>query len=323
MPTPTLADLPYPLIAGVAVALGLAFGSFLNVVIYRWPRGESLVFPASRCPGCGTPIRGYDNVPVLGWLLLGGKARCCRIPISARYPLIEALGGLTAWAIVQTTVLDLSPATPWWRALLVFAVHLALALGLIAAAFIDLTHMLLPDAITIGGTLLGFASLPLRRSIDWREALFGAAVGFFAVWLPFGVIYGKLRGKTGMGLGDAKLTMLAGAWFGWVGAIFVLFAGAIQGTLTTLLLFALRGRIEEPEAVTREREELRAEIEAAEGEERAQLEAELAADPVGSEPEPGLGAARISFGPFLVLGILELLLFEAPIRAQFEELFRP
>ena len=92
----TLADLPGPFVTAIAVALGLAFGSFLNVVIYRLPRGESLSYPASRCPGCGQPIAIYDNIPVLGWLLLRGRARCCKIPISVRYPLIEALGGLFA-----------------------------------------------------------------------------------------------------------------------------------------------------------------------------------------------------------------------------------
>lgn len=99
---------------GIGVSLGLAFGSFLNVVIYRLPRGESVSHPASRCPGCGRPIRVYDNIPVLSWLLLWGRARCCKVRISPRYPLVEALGGLIAWAIVRTVVFELPDETVWW-----------------------------------------------------------------------------------------------------------------------------------------------------------------------------------------------------------------
>jgi leader peptidase (prepilin peptidase)/N-methyltransferase len=305
----TLVELPHWLLAGLAVVLGLLFGSFLNVVIYRVPRDESIVRPGSHCPACGAPIRAWQNVPVLSWLLLGGKARCCGTPIPARYPLVELLGGLLGWAVLQTIVLQLPPGTAWWRALLSFAVHLALGLGLIAAAFIDLEHMLLPDEITIGGALLGVASVPLRPGIGWSESLIGAAIGFVIVWLPFDLLYSKLRGHPGMGLGDAKLTMLAGAWFGWPGAVFALLAGAVQGTLITLVVFLVQGRIEEPEAVRREREELLAEIEAAEGEEKKRLEEELDRDPIGREAEEGIGKARLAFGPFLVLATLEFMLF--------------
>ncbi len=304
----TLVELPHWLMAGLAVVLGLLFGSFLNVVIYRVPREESIIHPGSHCPACGKPIRAWQNVPVLSWLLLRGKARCCGAPIPPRYPLVELLGGLLGWAILQTIVLDLPPDTAWWRALLSFAVHLALGLGLIAAAFIDLEHMYLPDGITIGGALLGLASVPLRPGITWTDSLMGAAIGFVIIWLPFDFLYSKLRGHPGMGLGDAKLTMLAGAWFGWPGAVFALLAGAVQGTLVTLVVFLVQGRIEEPEAVRREREQLLADIDAAEGEEKQRLQAELDRDPIGHEAEEGLGKARLAFGPFLVLATLEFML---------------
>lgn len=292
----------------IAVALGLAFGSFLNVVIYRLPRGESLSHPASRCPGCGKPIRIYDNIPVLGWLLLRGRARCCKIRISPRYPLIEALGGLVAWAIVRAIIFELPDETAWWKVVLLFSSYLALALGLLAAAFIDLEHMYLPDAITLGGTLLGLLSVPLRGG-TFQNALLGAAIGFILVWLPFDFLYGKLRGRPGMGLGDAKLVMLAGAWFGWQGAVFALLGGAVQACIVALTVFLARGRIDEPEAVVRERKELQALLEASEGEERAELERAIARDPLALEPEAGLGKARLAFGPFLVLATLEYLLF--------------
>jgi leader peptidase (prepilin peptidase)/N-methyltransferase len=164
-----------------------------------------------------------------------------------------------------------------------------------------------PDSISLGGTVLGLATFSLR-GMTLLEAVIGAAVGFLVVWLPFDVIYARLRGAPGMGLGDAKLLMLAGAWFGWGGALFVLGAGAIQGSVVTLLLVASGRTLDEPEAVKREREELRAELEALSPEERAELEEELGRDPLADEPEEGMGKARIAFGPFLILATLECLL---------------
>ncbi len=304
----TLADLPGPFITVVAVVLGLLFGSFLNVVIYRLPRGESLSHPGSRCPGCGKPIRAYDNIPVLGWLVLRGRARCCKTRISVRYPLIEALGGLLAWAIVRTIIFELPDETAWWKVVLLFACYLALALGLLAASFIDLDHMYLPDAITLGGTVLGLVSVPLRGG-SFGTALTGAAFGFVLVWLPFDLLYSKLRGMPGMGMGDAKLVMLAGAWFGWQGALFALLGGAVQATFVALAVYLARGRIEEPAAVIQERQELKALLESTEGEARAELERELARDPLALEPEEGLGKARLAFGPFLALATVEYMLF--------------
>lgn len=306
---PTLAELPPALTTFVAVALGLAFGSFLNVVIYRLPRGQSVVHPGSRCPHCEKPIAAWDNVPVLSWLILRGKSRCCKQPISPRYPLVEALGGLVGWAVLETRVVILPGETEWWRALVIFALYFALALGLVAAAFIDLEHMILPDEITLGGTVVGVASAFLRPDVSFVESLTGAAIGFVMIWLPFDVLYRALRGRAGMGLGDAKLTMLAGAWFGWPGAVFALLAGAVQGTMVAIAVFVTQGRIEEPEAVKREREELLEAIENAEGEEKEELIRELEADPIGSEPEEGLSQSRIAFGPFLVLATIEYLLF--------------
>ncbi len=301
---------------GLGVSLGLLFGSFLNVVIYRLPRGESLAFPASRCTSCGTPIRAYDNLPVLGWLLLRGRARCCKAPISPRYPLVELLGGLLGGALIQVGVLMLPSDTPLWQGLLFFAVELALGLGLIAAAFIDLSHMYLPDPITLGGAALGVVSVPIRPGATFEESVIGAVVGFLLVWLPFDWLHRWLRGKPGMGLGDAKLTLLAGAWFGWQGALFTLLAAALQATLMVIAVYLVRGKLDEPEAVKREREELRAELERASPEERAEIEAELEGDPLADAPEPGFGKARIAFGPFLVLSALELLVFGDFIRQE-------
>lgn len=307
---PTLGDLPYWFLAATVVALGLAFGSFLNVVVYRLPRGENLAYPPSRCPSCGKTIRAFDNIPVLGWLALLGKARCCGARISPRYPLVEALGGLAAWAVFEVRVVPLAPETLWWKALLVFLPYFVLVLGLIAATFIDLEYMILPDEITLGGAALGVLTVPLRGEVTWTESLIGAGIGFVMIWLPFDVVYRKIRGRVGMGMGDAKLTMLAGAWFGWPGAVFALLAGAVQGTVVAIVLFATQGKIEEPEAVKQEREALLRAIAEAESEtERRELEQELAQDPIGEEAGDAMGQSRLPFGPFLVLGTIEFMIF--------------
>ena len=117
----TLVEVPFWFIAFFGVAFGLLFGSFLNVVIHRVPRHQNIAFPASTCPGCNTPIAGYDNIPVLSWLILRGKARCCKTTISGRYPLVELVGGLMAWAVIQQVVFELPASTPWEYALLNFA----------------------------------------------------------------------------------------------------------------------------------------------------------------------------------------------------------
>jgi leader peptidase (prepilin peptidase)/N-methyltransferase len=293
-----------PWLAGLfAFIWGCLWASFLNVVIYRVPRGMSVVRPASHCPGCGAPIGPLDNIPVLSWALLRGRARCCGAPVSPRYVAVEVLGGLVALAIFEVAIRPLPGDTTLWHAASIFLADLALALALIAAAFIDLSHMYLPDSITIGGTLFGVATSGLR-GLSWTEALIGAAAGLVGVWLPFIVGYQALRGRAGMGLGDAKLVMLAGAWFGWPGAAFALFGGALQATVAAIVVLLVRGRIEEPEAVREDREELRRAAE--QGDAEAVLA--LKDDPLATPPEEGVMAARMPFGPFLCLAIIEWML---------------
>jgi leader peptidase (prepilin peptidase)/N-methyltransferase len=302
-----LADVPPWFLRGFGVAFGLIWGSFLNVVIYRVPLGMSVVRPPSHCPGCGKPVAAYDNVPVLSYLILRGRARCCGTRMSVRYPLVELIGGALSLAIVERILLP-APWVPLGRALAIYASDFTLAMALVAAAFIDAEHMYLPDSITIGGAILGFATASFR-GLSWRESLVGGFAGFVGVWLPFGVVYKWIRGRVGMGLGDAKLLMLAGAWFGWVGVAFSLLAGAVQGTLTALAIFLVKGKIDEPEAVVRDREELQKA--AAEGDEEAKRAIED--DPLAVAQAEGLGQARLPFGPFLIMGILELLLAGDPI----------
>ncbi|MFO0761873.1 MAG: prepilin peptidase [Byssovorax sp.] len=318
-----LFDFPVWFLRAFALSLGLVWGSFLNVVIYRVPRGMSVVRPASHCPACGAPIKPYQNIPVFGYLLLRGKAACCGAKLSPRYPLVELMGGVLSLAILEVIILRLDPLTTMGRALAIYTADFALCLGLVAAAFIDLEHMFLPDSITLGGTVLGLATFSFR-GVSFTDALIGAVAGFVIIWLPFVVIYPKIRGRAGMGLGDAKLLMLAGAWFGWGGALFVLGAGAVQGTIAAIFTLLFRGKLEEPEAVKKEREELQKELEALSPEERAEVEKELAEDPLAEEAGPGLGQARIAFGPFLILATLEqLFLGRSAIDAYIDWIDRP
>jgi leader peptidase (prepilin peptidase)/N-methyltransferase len=300
----TLADFPVAFLQTFAVVFGLLWGSFLNVVIYRLPREMSVVTPGSRCPACGTPIRAWNNIPVVSYALQRGRARCCGAKMSPRYLVVELLGGGLSLAILQVLVLPEAANVSIPHALALYALHLALALGLLAAAFIDAEQMYLPDSITLGGAALGLATASFR-GLGFVDALIGAAIGFVAVWLPFVFGYERLTGRAGMGLGDAKLAALAGAWFGWPGMLFSFFGGAVQGTLVAITIYLVRGRIEEPEAVRAEREELRRAAEAGDEEAKQILEE----DPLADEPEEGLARARIPFGPFIILGCLEFLFF--------------
>lgn len=291
-------DVPPWLLRTFAVLYGLSIGSFLNVVIARLPRDESIAHPPSHCV-CGKPIAPRDNIPLVSWLLLRGKARCCGAPISVRYPLVELIGGVLAWALVEAFILSAPPETRLLPAAMRVLADLSIAYALVAAAFIDMDHMYLPDEITLGGAVVGLVTVGLRPELRTLDALLGAGVGFLVIYLPFIALYRVLRGKQGMGLGDAKLELLIGAWFGWPGVLFTLFAGSIQGTLFALFTYARHGRIEEPEAVRAEREAALSAGEPLDPEE----------DPVALPPGEGLGGARVAFGPFLILAAIEYLLF--------------
>src|SRR5260221_14054778 len=159
-----LADIPPWLVRGTAIVLGLLIGSFLNVVIARVPRGESIATPASHCV-CGKPIAAYDNIPIVSWILLRARARCCGAPISIRYPVVEAIGGAVTWAIAETVILSAYPGSEILPLVARAIAETALALALVAAAFIDLDHMYLPNSITIGGAIFALASAPLRSEL--------------------------------------------------------------------------------------------------------------------------------------------------------------
>jgi leader peptidase (prepilin peptidase)/N-methyltransferase len=215
----------------VAAAYGLVFGSFLNVVVHRLPRGMSLVRPGSHCPKCGAPVRWFDNIPVLSYLLLGGRCRACRATISLCYPLVELAAGVIAAAVVARFGLTLQGL----EAMLLVMLLLPLAL-------IDLEHHLLPDVLTLPGIVLGLAGSAAGGFVPLLNSVIGALVGAAVPYVVI-VVYRRLRGVEGMGLGDVKLLAMIGAFLGWRGVLLTLGLAATAGALLGLTLIALgRGR---------------------------------------------------------------------------------
>lgn len=209
------------LVIGAAV-LGLLVGSFLNVVIWRVPRGESIVSPPSACPGCGHRVRARDNIPVVSWLLLHGRCRDCDMPIAARYPLVELATGLLFAGVAA--LVGLSPELP---ALWYFA-----AVG-IALAAIDLDTKRLPNAITLPSYLVGGVLLAIPAAVDgrWDDYLNAwlGALALFAFYFALAWVY-----PAGMGFGDVKLAGVIGlflGWFGWGPLIVGAFLGFALGAL--------------------------------------------------------------------------------------------
>lgn len=238
----------------ISVLLGLMTGSFLNVVIHRLPRmmelawarereeadGKpvteqpryNLVIPRSACPKCQHAIGALENIPVISYLVLGGKCRHCRTPISARYPLVEALSGLllglASWHFGYSSM-----AVAAW----------VIILALVALTFIDLDTYLLPDDITLPLLWLGLLYNLNSGFTDLSSAVIGAALGYLLLWAVYW-LFKLVTGKEGMGYGDFKLLAALGAWFGWQLLPAVILLSSIAGSIIGILLIVLtkRGR---------------------------------------------------------------------------------
>lgn len=216
--------------AGLIVLFGLAWGSFLNVVIYRLPRGLNLAYPPSACPGCGKRIRPRDNIPVLSFLILRGKCRFCGFHIPASYFLVEAL---TPAALVLV----------FWHHGSAFGVPFfasgLFASAMIALAFIDYHDGVVPDAITLPGTLLALVYGIFRNDVSFRQALIGAVVGSAFLLAVYG-LYFLLRRKEGLGMGDVTMMLVIGAYLGWPRTILTLILGSFAGSIIGIFLVIAR-----------------------------------------------------------------------------------
>lgn len=212
----------------VVFLLGLVSGSFLNVVIHRLPRGESVAFPGSHCPACGAPIRPYDNVPVLSWLVLRGRCRVCRAPISARYPFVE-LANAVLWVAVFLRA-------PGWAD---FASGAFLCSACLALLAIDAEFRILPDRITLTGIAVGLALSFFSRVRTPASSFAGAAIGAGGLWLV-AFLYEKWKKVEGMGLGDVKMLGMIGALLGASGVVVTVLLASVAGSLVGLALVAAR-----------------------------------------------------------------------------------
>jgi leader peptidase (prepilin peptidase)/N-methyltransferase len=216
---------------GIAAAglLGLVVGSFLNVVVHRLPREQSLAFPGSRCPSCGAPIAAYDNVPVLSWILLRGRCRACRAPIGIRYPALELSNGVL-WALVFRFA-------PSWPDALTGAFLCSAGLALLA---IDADFQILPDVITLPGIAVGLALAFGSQRRTPLSALLGAALGAGGLFL-LAFLYEKIAGQEGMGLGDVKMLGMIGACLGPAGVLVTVLAASLSGSVVGIALMIARG----------------------------------------------------------------------------------
>ncbi|HSB33493.1 MAG TPA: prepilin peptidase [Nitrospirota bacterium] len=237
------------MITAAAFVLGLFIGSFLNVCIVRLPRELSVVKPPSHCPVCKTPVRFYDNIPIISFLLLRAKCRNCGEPISWRYPLVELMNGLLYVWIVHEF-----PAGGEALLIMVFCS------SLIVITFIDLDHQIIPDVITLPGMLVGLALAPFfmypltdplpfhlgefvphagRYLTGFLNSLIGLVLGG-APLLAIGWIWEKLRHVEAMGGGDVKFMAMVGSFFGWKGALLTIMLGALSGSVVGILLIMLK-----------------------------------------------------------------------------------
>jgi leader peptidase (prepilin peptidase)/N-methyltransferase len=252
------------LFTGSIFVLGLAIGSFLNVVIYRLPiilerewRAQanellpstppvspeeptqrfSLSFPRSACPSCKAPISAWQNIPIVSWLVLRGRCAACKSPISVRYPLVEVATGILSAAVAWH--FGFGPAG---------ACALLVTWALVALTGIDIDHQLLPDNITLLLMWAGlFASVVIQASpgqplpVSSRDAIIGAAAGYLSLWLVFHA-FRLVTGKEGMGYGDFKLFAALGAWLGWKLLPLIILLSAAAGAILGILMIVLRGR---------------------------------------------------------------------------------
>jgi len=217
---------------------GLITGSFLNVCIYRIPRGLSIIIPSSRCPSCNTPIKPWDNIPIVSYILLGGKCRFCKAKISLRYPLVELLN-----AIMYALIL-------WrfnfgWHTIIYFV----FSSSLIVITFIDLDFQIIPDRITLSGIPIGFLAGsfllpdPFARSslLGMKESLIGMITGF-GLFYFVALIGSAIFKKEAMGGGDVKMMAMVGALTGWKAVLLTTFLGSLTGSIIGILLIVLKGK---------------------------------------------------------------------------------
>lgn len=213
-----------PILIVISGLFGAIIGSFLNVVILRLPdQDQSIVFPASHCPKCSSPLHWYENVPILSYIFLRGKCGHCQESIPFQYPLVELLMALLSVAIVYKFHLTLSTAG-----------YFLFSAALLVIIFIDIHHQIIPDIISLPGIILGFFFALVGDAVTWQSSLIGLLVGG-GVLYAVAFFYLLLRKIDGMGGGDIKLLAMIGAWLGWQSLPFVIFSSSLTGSIAGLI----------------------------------------------------------------------------------------
>ncbi|MBI5892443.1 MAG: prepilin peptidase [Deltaproteobacteria bacterium] len=211
-------------------AFGASIGSFLNVCIYRIPEGKSIISPPSSCPNCSNPIRFYDNIPIISYLILFGRCRNCKASISIQYPIVEALTGFFAVLILYYFGFTIDG--------LIYFLFIA---SLIVITFIDLKLQIIPDIISLPGIIVGFICSSFLLPTGFINSLLGIFLGGGSLFL---VAYGykKVAGIEGMGGGDIKLIAMVGAFLGWKAVIMTIFAGSFVGAIIGTIAMLIQGK---------------------------------------------------------------------------------
>jgi leader peptidase (prepilin peptidase)/N-methyltransferase len=287
----------------LAFLFGTLWGSFANVAIWRLPRGQSVVRPGSACPACEQPIRWYDNIPVLSYLLLRGRCRRCGEPFALRYLVVELLGGVLSFTLyLQHVLRPMVAGGP--PGLLAWLLWFCFGLGLLIATYTDLDLWIIPDEVVLPIAGLGLvvaAASPETLGVGLLEAGLAAACGYLLIaglrW-----VYLRYRGIEALGLGDGKLLAMVGAFAGARGLLWTLAAGAVQGLLVAVPMLLLGRQVANTD-----------------------LEEVHGDDPeLGEEdPDAGVLGVRVPFGPFLALAAFEYMFLREHIEALWALLVSP
>jgi leader peptidase (prepilin peptidase)/N-methyltransferase len=216
---------------------GTIVGSFLNVCIHRLPQESSIIVPSSHCPHCKTPIRFYDNIPLISFVLLRGKCRACHAPISWRYPLVEFLMG--TFSIILLLKYGIST---------LYMIYVSFFASLTLVSFIDLPHRIIPDVISLPGILVGLAISLLHPQLFFKDSLIGVLVGGGSLYLVASV-YHVVTKREGMGGGDVKLLAMIGAFIGWKGVLFTILCSSLIGSIVGVTLMFITSKADSKYAV--------------------------------------------------------------------------
>ncbi len=210
-----------------SLAFGAIVGSFLNVVILRLPQeGGSIVFPASHCPRCKTPLNWYENIPIISYIFLRGKCNHCKTSISLQYPVVELLMALLSGAVFYKFGLSITACG-----------YFLFCAALVVIIWVDIHHQIIPDIISLPGIVVGFFFSFVNSQLTWQSSLIGLLVGG-GILYSIALLYFILRKQEGMGGGDIKLLAMIGAFLGWQSLLFVIFFSSLTGTIVGITAMA-------------------------------------------------------------------------------------